>query len=119
MIRCKDRRFRRTAAPGVALRYFLEIAAMKLGFKALVLGDGSGELVAGTGCDVDCEMAAKSAPEIFRREEAYPGQLNEPYFVEALPASTQTYFLMAVGQGSPASLKSSGTLMGIRRIIDE
>lgn len=113
----RDRRCRRASSQHVALRYFLEIAALKLGFKALVLGDGAGRLVAASGPGMDCEMAARSAPAIFRLDEPFPGDLMDPYFVEVLPASDETFFLLAVGQGSPVSLKSSGTLTGIRRIL--
>ena len=113
----RNRRCRRSPVQEVAVRYFLEIAVLKLGFKALVLGDGKGRLVAGVGHQVDCEMAARSAPAIFRADEPFPGDLTDPYFVEVLPTAGQTFFLMAVGQGSPVSLKSSGTLTGIRRIM--
>jgi len=111
-------RIRRTQDPQQAVQYFLETAVLKLGFRALVLADQRGALVACAGTDLNPTLAAQSAPAIFRDDEAYPEDVPDPYFVEPLPAQPKNYYLMAMGQSSPAVLKSSGTITGIRRILN-
>ena len=113
-----ERRVRRSDNPSDAVGYFLESARLKLGFQALVLADPTGGVVAASGHDVDPTVAAKAAPRIFRLDEDFPGDEPESYFVEVLPAAGGSYYLMAVGGRSPDSLKRSGTLTGLRRILD-
>ncbi len=113
-----ERRVRRSDDSSHAVSYFLESARLKLGFQALVLAGPEGDVVAASGRAVDPAVAAKAAPRIFRQDEDFPGDEPDSYFVEVLPAAGGSYYLMAVGGQSPHSLKTSGTLTGLRRILD-
>ncbi len=118
MLQERERRVRRTDQPEQAVQYFLETARLKLGLKALVLADRTGRLVAASAEEVDPETAAKAAPRIFDRDEPFPADEPDTYFVEVLPSAKGSLFLLAMGQVSPSTLKASGTLAGIRRILD-
>ena len=118
MRQTSERRMRRSEDASHAVGYFLESARLKLGFQALVLADHAGDVVAASGQAVDPDTAAKAAPRIFRQDEDYPGDEPSAYFVEVLPAAGGSYYLMAVGDQSPDSLKKSGTITGLRRILD-
>ncbi len=118
MLQEQERRVRRTEQPDQAVQYFLETARLRLGLKALVLADRQGHLVAAATEEVDPETAAKAAPRIFDRDEPFPADEPDSYFVEVLPSGRGSLFLLAMGQVSPHTLKASGTLAGIRRILD-
>ena len=113
-----ERRCRRSEDPKTALRFFLESAALRLGFEALIIGDDSGNLVAASSDSANTDRAAEHAPALFRHDEPMDEEPEEPYFIEVLPSARRSYFLTAVGGRSPHSLKSSGTLRSIRRIMD-
>lgn len=113
-----ERRCRRTTRQNQAVGYFLESAALRLGLDVLALADSSGRLLAGSG-DLDaCLIAARAAPSVFHGEKSTMKNLGARCFVEALFSPRKTYFLMAVGESSPSCLRTSGTLAGIRRILE-
>lgn len=118
MLHQTERRVRRSTDPKQSVQYFLESIRVRLGLEALVLADRAGNLVAAAGSGVDPELAARAAPRIFDSDEAFPTDEPDSYFVEVLPSARGSLLLMAIGQVSPNILKSSGTLTGIRRILD-
>ena len=118
----KERRFRRSPDTMNALALYLKNASLRLGLDALVLSDSQGNLLAASHSDPQFHRAAAAAPEIFHRITLHVSHddfgLDDHTFVEALPAQTQTFFLLVRGIGSPATLKQAGVFSSIRRILD-
>lgn len=116
-----DKRCTREEIPEKALHRFLHAAALRLGYKGLVLGDGNGRLISWAG-EVECpEQVAMDGPVGFP-DSAEGGMDSNPEkencFIEALFTPSGTLFVTALGGRSAAPLRTGGTLASIRRILD-
>ncbi len=113
-----ERRMRRTENKKQAITYYLQSCVLRLGMRGLVLGTKDGLVIAAAGDGVDHEAAAAYAPFVFHDKWDYPDEVDDPYFVDAIPLDDDTFYLFAVGNTSESTI-SGRTKGGIRRIIDE
>jgi hypothetical protein len=120
----EERRRKRSSDPLVALHYQLSHLRQEGRLEALVVADGSGVVVAGSGAWAVCEELAAYAPLLAQGVWTEPGMTNTSRVaelrtqvdVQAVEVDGQTVLLCARGAGKRAVAMDRAAL-GVARIL--
>src|SRR5258708_15116401 len=119
----EERRRKRSSDPLVALHYQLAKARHEGQLEAIVVADGSGVVVAGSGAWAVCEELAAYAPLLAQGVWSEPGiasasrvaQLRTQVDVQSVEVDGQTVLLCARGPAAPAAPSGGAALSGSGR----